>query len=129
MLKNILKWARRDGRVALLLAANIVTLVLVVIIVVLLLSPRTSPITSPAGNSSQQSTTTPFEGGSAILAPTSTAEVATTFLPPTLNPTRLSSLPNQGRSDAPPPPAGQLAKSSSTPLTPTSVSVKMVANR
>lgn len=104
MLRNLLKWARRDRRTALLLLGNLVALVLVIVILVLLLGPGLSQGRNPASSGGGTVTVAPSLPVNVVVASTPTAEPSITPLPPTVNPTQLSNLPNQGRSDAPPPP-------------------------
>lgn len=121
MLRNLLKWARRDPKVALLLLANLTALVLVIGLAFILLSPLAAPKNLTILDPDSSATTSP--GGAAIIAPTPTAEPSTTPLPPTVNPTRLANLPNQGRNDAPPPPPAQLAISATTASTRTKINL------
>lgn len=102
MLRDLIKWARRDRRVALLLAGNFAAVLLLVVVVVIAFTPPARPAPNPVLVRSAQTVTA---SGAVIVAPTPTAEPSVSPLPPTVNPTQLAQLPNQGRSDAPPPPA------------------------
>ncbi len=107
-----------------MLAANLAILVIVVAALAFLLLPRISPVFGPLVGPAANLTVTPtLSGNNAIFAPTPTAEPTLTPLPPTVNPTQLVALPNQGRNDAPPAPPG----STSTRAVPTLTATKSIA--
>jgi len=101
------KWAQRDRRLALVMAIDL-GLALLVGIIILVQVLGASPV-SPA---------TAGKATAAPVAPTiATGPIPSLTFPalPTVNPTPLVALPNQGQSDAPPLPPGLQAQPTATP--------------
>src|SRR4051794_26506891 len=101
------KWAQRDKRLALVMLIDLGLALLVgaVILIQVMTSNQPGPATTG------QATVAPF-------SPTvATGPLYSLTLPalPTVNPTPLVALPNQGQSDAPLPPAGLLVQPTVTP--------------
>src|SRR5947209_8088089 len=99
----MLKWAQRDKRLALVMAIDLGLALLVGIIILFQVSGSNQTI--PANNAGRASV--------APVAPTiATGPVPSLTFPalPTVNPTPLVELPNQGQSDAPPLPPGLLSQ-------------------
>jgi hypothetical protein len=93
------KWLRRDRRLALIVIVDVLLVVVVVVALALLLWPST--VDAPGAGAPLTSV-----GSSPALGTTGLELATPSPLPPTVNPTRLAALPNQGQSDAPPLPPG-----------------------
>lgn len=82
-----LRWAQRDRRLAWIMIIDLLLALIIISAAIAILWPAPSPIVT--------------------LKPTVVAPTVLVVIP-TLNPTRLVSQPNQGQSDAPPPPPADL---------------------
>lgn len=89
------RWARRDRRIALILLADVLLAAIVISLALALWLPPPRPVVSSPQNLPALVIPTPDVGYDAV---------SPTPLPPTLNPTRLADLPNQGQTSLPTPP-------------------------
>lgn len=101
------KWAQRDRRLALVMAIDLGLALLVGIIILVQVLNASQPAPAVAGKAT-----------AAPAVPTiATGPIPSLTFPalPTVNPTPLVALPNQGQSDAPPLPSGLQAQPTVTP--------------
>lgn len=105
------KWAQRDKRLALVMAIDLGLAVLVAIIILVQVLTAGQPPSAAAGKPTV----------TAQPATIATGPIPSLTFPalPTVNPTPLVALPNQGQSDAPPLPPGLQSQPTLTPVTTT----------
>jgi hypothetical protein len=106
------RWFRRDRRLALLFLLDLLLVGLVTLALILLLWPRNPDITASPGAATPgiNSGLTPGSASLTTRPAIGFEEATPSPLPPTVNPTKLVALPNQGQNEAPPPPPGGLGQ-------------------
>jgi hypothetical protein len=92
-----LKWARRDRQVAFILIIDAILAVVVIVGLLILFWPKPAPLTATSP--------TPAPPPGLVLPAVGYDAITPSPLPPTINPTQLAEIPNQGLSSAPTPPA------------------------
>ena len=107
----MLKWAQRDKRLALVMAIDLGLALLVGIIILVQVLNTTRPAPVSAG----KATVAPVVAPLPPTVPAGPVPGLTFPALPTVNPTPLVALPNQGQSDAPPLPPGLQALPTTTP--------------
>lgn len=106
------RWFRRDRRLALLFLLDLLLVGLVTLALILLLWPRNPDITAIPGAATPGINSGSTTGSASLTTRSviSFEEATPSPLPPTVNPTKLVALPNQGQNEAPPPPPGGLGQ-------------------
>ena len=101
------KWAQRDKRLALVMLIDLGLALLVGLIILFQVLSADQPVTATAGKAT----------GVPVAVTVATGPIPSLTFPalPTVNPTPLVALPNQGQSDAPPLPPGLHVQPTFTP--------------